>query len=65
MGPRKLPAPPALPDDPNRLVDVHSRFFADSIEAVKRISAQSGLPWQIELRLIVRRAVRVHLLKER
>lgn len=64
MGPRKAPpAPP--PEDPNRLVEVHTRFFADSIDAVKRIAAQSGLPWQVELRLIVRRAVRVLMLKEK
>jgi predicted DNA binding CopG/RHH family protein len=46
-------------------VAVHTRFFADSIEAVKRIAAVSGLPWQVELRLIVRRALRVALLKEK
>lgn len=47
------------------LVGVHTRLFADSIAALKEISAISGIPWQIELRLCVRRALRVALLKEK
>lgn len=40
------------------LVEVHTRFFADSIVEVKKIAAQRGIPWQIELRLILRRALK-------
>lgn len=61
--PRKPPA--KLPEDANRLVDIHTRFFATDIEEVKRIATANGLPWQVELRLIVRRAVRIHLIKEK
>lgn len=63
--PRKKPDSPA--PDTNELVDVHSRYFKDSIEQVKQIAAESGIPWQVELRLLVRRALRAErhpMLKE-
>lgn len=63
--PRRPRTKPTQPEDVNRLVDIHTRFFATDIEDVKRIATANGLPWQVELRLIVRRAVRVHLIKER
>jgi predicted DNA binding CopG/RHH family protein len=49
---------------PEKLVEVHARFFAEDIDAVKKIAQEKGLKWQIELRVTLRRALReVHLLK--
>jgi len=58
--------PPPKPS----LVEVHARLFAEDVEALKRVAAEKGLPWQIELRLLVRRGVKgetreVVLLKEK
>lgn len=41
-----------------RLVEVHARLFDEDIAMIKRIAAVSGLPWQTELRLLLRRSLR-------
>jgi hypothetical protein len=51
------PAPSPVPE-PDALVGVHTRFFASDVAEVQRIAAEKGLPWQIELRLVVRRALK-------
>ncbi len=51
---KRPPTPPAS----NALVEVHARLFADSVEEIKKIADERGVPWQIELRLLVRRALR-------
>ena len=53
----------------NALVEVHSRLFAVDIEQIKKIAAERGMKWQIELRMLVRRGLsgekrEVVLLKE-
>lgn len=40
------------------LIGVHTRFFAEDVATLKRMAEASGLPWQIELRQLVRRALR-------
>lgn len=40
------------------LVSVNTRLFFEDIEFLKRAAAEQGLPWQIELRLLVHRAVK-------
>lgn len=52
-----------------KLTPVNTRLFADDVKAIKEIAAEQGLPWQVELRLLVRRALKgekreVVLLKE-
>lgn len=41
-----------------KLVEVHARLFPDDVEELKRRAAESGLSYHIELRLLVRRALR-------
>lgn len=53
--PRKTVPPQEAPP---QLVEVHTRLFADDVEELKRRAAQGGLPWQIEVRLTIRRALR-------
>lgn len=53
-----------------KLIDTHVRLFADDVSQIKKIAHERGLPWQIELRMLVRRALRsehreVVLLKEK
>lgn len=45
-------------DDPNELLEVHTRLFFRDVEAIKRIAVERGVAWQIELRLLVRRALK-------
>jgi hypothetical protein len=54
--PRKK-VPPAETPTP-QLVEVHTRLFAEDVVELKRRAAQQGLPWQIELRLTIRRALK-------
>lgn len=44
--------------EPPKLVEAHCRLFADDVEALKRIAISNGTRWHIELRLLVRRALR-------
>lgn len=41
-----------------KLIGVNTRLFADDVDTLKRMAAESTLPWQVELRLLVRRALR-------
>lgn len=41
-----------------RLVQVHARLFPDDVAELKRLASVSGLTLQIELRLLVHRALR-------
>jgi hypothetical protein len=41
-----------------KLVEVHARLFPDDVAELKRLAGISGLTYQIELRLLVRRALR-------
>ncbi len=43
---------------PLPLTEVHTRLFSEDVEQVKVIANKQGIPWQIELRLLVRRALR-------
>jgi hypothetical protein len=53
------PSPAARPaPEPDALVGVHTRFFKSDVAEIQRIAAEKGLPWQIELRLVVRRALK-------
>ena len=45
-------------DNAPKLQAVYTRLFADDIAEIKRIAAETALPWQIELRQLVRRALR-------
>lgn len=52
------------------LKPVNARLFEKDVRLIKRIAAQKGLPWQVELRLLVRRSLRgetreITVLKER
>ena len=42
----------------SELHETHIRLFSDDVEALQRIAAEKGIPWQIELRLLVRRALK-------
>ena len=39
------------------LVKVYTRLFKEDVRALKASASEKGLPWQIELRLLVHRAV--------
>jgi predicted DNA binding CopG/RHH family protein len=39
------------------LGEVHARLFVEDLDEVKRRAAEKHIPWQIELRLLVHRAV--------
>lgn len=41
-----------------KLVEVHARLFPDDVKHLKKVAAQRGSPWHVELRLLVRRAIR-------
>lgn len=40
------------------LKEAHVRLFSDDIELLKKLAAAHGFSWQIELRLLVRRALK-------
>jgi hypothetical protein len=42
----------------NRLQAVHTRLFASDVTELKRLGQTTGIAWQIELRLLVRRTLR-------
>lgn len=44
--------------DPDRLRAIHIRLFEGDVLEVKRIAKERGLPYQIELRMLVRRALK-------
>ena len=44
--------------NPGPLKQYNVRLFQKDIELVKRIAAKQGLPWQIEFRLLVHRALK-------
>lgn len=41
-----------------KLRAVYTRLFEDDVLEIQRIAAESALPWQIELRTLVHRALR-------
>ena len=41
----------------NALVEVHTRLFAADVTQVQAIAAARGMKWQVELRMLVRRAL--------
>jgi hypothetical protein len=41
-----------------KLIEVHARLFPEDVRELKRIAKERGISWQIELRLLVRRALR-------
>ncbi len=41
----------------NKLVRLHTNFFASDIIGVKKIAEDAGIAWQIQLRILVRKAV--------
>lgn len=43
---------------PPPVVPVHARLFADDVKRLKELAAERGIGWQIELRLLVRRALK-------
>jgi hypothetical protein len=44
----------------NKLVRLHTNFFASDIAEVKKIAEDAGLAWQIQLRMLVRKVVAEH-----
>lgn len=46
------------PAKDNQLQPVHTRLFAVDIAELKDLAAVRGIAWQIELRLLVRRALK-------
>lgn len=53
-----------------KLVEVHARLFPDDVKLIQKIAAEHRLPWQIELRQLVHRALKgeireVAVLKEK
>ena len=42
----------------NKLHPVNTRLFADDVKQLQRIAETQGIPWQVELRLLVRRALK-------
>lgn len=50
------------------LVEVHARLFEEDVVTLQRIAAEKGISYQIELRALVRRALKGYdlaVLKER
>lgn len=45
----------------NKLAIVHVRLFAADVATIKKIASQSGNPYQLELRQLVRRALKGEL----
>jgi predicted DNA binding CopG/RHH family protein len=41
-----------------KLKEVHTRLFERNVSQVKKIAASKGIPWQVELRLLVDRALK-------
>ncbi len=44
--------------DKARLKEAHVRLFAEDVELLEKIAAKNGTHWQIELRVLLRRALR-------
>lgn len=40
------------------LIDVHARLFPEDVDLLKQIAEKSRLSWQIELRMLIHRALR-------
>lgn len=50
----------------NVVEDVHARLFKNDIELLKQVAKKNGTPWHLELRLLVRRALRsINIIKEK
>lgn len=49
---------PGLVKTKNKLVDIHIRLFAADVAHFKKLSAQTGVPYQIEIRTFIRRGLR-------
>lgn len=49
---------PPKPPPPPTLVDLHIRLFAEDVAALKLRATERGVPWHVELRLLVRDALR-------
>jgi hypothetical protein len=52
------------------MADVHCRLFAEDVAYLKAVAAESGVPWQVELRVRVHKACKAEpqdiiVLKER
>lgn len=41
-----------------RVLQVHARLFSEDIDDLKKIAEARGTPWQLELRLLVHRALK-------
>lgn len=41
-----------------KLTEVHVRLYSEDVRALKKSAAEKGLPWNIELRQLVRLALR-------
>lgn len=57
------------PKKPSRLIAVHVRLFREDVKALKDRASKNALPWNIELRQLVRRALKgetreFHIIKE-
>lgn len=46
------------PVKPSILRETHCRLFAEDIELIQKMALEHGVPWQVEIRLLVRRALR-------
>ncbi len=46
------------PTDKNAVMEVHARLFVADVKDLKKIADKTGISWQIELRQLVRRALR-------
>ena len=53
---REKALPPVHPHPPS-ILSVHARLFAADVQALRRRAATSGIPWHVELRLLVHRAL--------
>lgn len=43
---------------PNALLPVSVRLFSSDVEQIKAIAFERGVPWQIELRMLIRRSLK-------
>lgn len=46
------------PIKPIVLREIHCRIFHEDVELLQKLAEEHGVPWQVELRLLVRRALR-------
>lgn len=48
----------AVRNKSTKLVPVNTRLMASDIQELKRIAVEQGIPWQVELRMTVHRALK-------